>query len=342
MSETEDHKGPEPERDASNGNGTDPFEDLAQAFKHIRVKVVIFIAVVVALGLYALSGFYTVDPGHRAVVKRFGRVIQVAGEGAHYRLPWPIDSVERVNIKEVRREGVGMSLPEHDHPVFLPETLQLLTGDENVVNTEAIIHYTVKDPVRHLYSVNFAEERLIRNAVASTLVELMGHMAVDDILTAEKKDAQRRILLGAQRMLDLYESGLEIIAFNIRAIIPPVEVADAFRDVTAAREDKERIINQAKGYEMSVIPEARGKAEEALREAEGYRIDVTNRARGDADKFLAILAEYRKNREIYSDDLTRYRLYLETMEKVLPRVKKYIVNPSKDGGKVGLRFMDGR
>ncbi len=318
----------------------EPLDDIAGAFRHLRWSIIIASALLVALGGYFLTGFYTVKPGEQGVVRRFGRVIQTVEPGAHYRLPWPVDRVEVVNVGEVRRAEIGLLLPEHGHPAFMSEKIQLLTGDENVINLEAIVHYRVKDAARYLYRINFSEERLLHNAVAAALVELIAQVGVDDILTTEKIAAQGKILWKAQKVLDDYDSGLQITAFNVKAIVPPTEVADAFRDVMTAREDKEQSINQAQGYRNSVIPEARGKAREMVAEAEGYRTEAVNQAQGNAARFDAMLAEYRKNSQIYSEDVTRHRLSLETMEKVLPRMKKYILRDSDGKQRINLRFLN--
>lgn len=316
------------------------WDDLRGAFGHLRLAVMVPVTAVVLVAIYFLTGIYIVNPGEQAVVKRMGKVVGTTGEGAHYRLPWPIDSSQVVSVGEVRRADIGMVLPEHKHAAFLPEKLQLLTGDENVINVEAIIHYKIKDAARFLYRMKFSEERLLHNAVGAALVNLIGQMSVDDILTTEKVSAQTKILWEAQKVLDKYESGLQITAFNIRAVVPPDDVADAFRDLQTAREDREQAINQAKGYANSVIPAARGKAKETVSGAEGYRMEVVNRSTGDASKFETMLAEYRKNTGVYGEDITRYRLYLETMEKVLPRIKKYVLNTPADGEKVNLRFIN--
>jgi membrane protease subunit HflK len=325
-------------------NGKDGFSalaDISKAFRHINPKAVILILITVSFLFYLLTGAYVVNPGEQAVVRRFGKILEgTVTEGIHYRIPWPVDRVERVNMSEVRRADIGVSLPEHEHGIFPPQKVQLLTGDENIINTEAIVHYKIKDAAKYLYNVSFNGERLVRNSVESALIYLIGNMAVDDILTVEKLNAQGAIIRKAQEMLDKYESGLQITTFNIKAIIPPQEVADAFRDVTTAREDKEREINMARGYSNSLIPEARGKAQEALSQAEAYKTEMVNIAKGDAERFEAMLAEYERNRKIYTEDTTKYRLYLETMEKILPRVKKYIINPSNGGSqKINLKFI---
>jgi len=324
-----------------NAGATGIWDDFQGAFGHLKLALLIPAILFCGVVLYVLTGIYIVNPGEQAVVKRFGRVIEVAGEGAHYRLPWPIDSVSVINVGEVRRADIGLILPEHDHAAFLPEKLQLLTGDENIINVEAIVHYKIKDPARFLSRVNFSEERLLHNAVGAALVTLIGKMSVDDILTTEKVGAQSKILWEAQKVLDKYESGLQIMSFNIQAVIPPENVADAFRDVQTARVDREQEINQARGYANSVIPTARGKASETLRAAEAFRIEAVNRATGDAQGFNTILEEYRKNGKMYTTDVTRYRLYLETMEKVLPRIRKYVVNaPSGEDDRINIRLLN--
>lgn len=314
-------------------------EDITKAFNHINPKKAVLTLVAGFLLVYILTGIYMVNPGEQAVVRRFGSVLdKPVAEGIHYRLPWPVDKVEKVNVSEVRRADVGVSLPDHMHKDNPPQNIQLLTGDENIISTQAIVHYKIKDTTKFLYNVNSNDEQLVRNSVESALVYLTASMGVDNILTSEKVSAQGMIMKKAQEILDGYNSGIQVTTFNIQAIVPPTEVADAFRNVTTAKEDKEKEINQAKGYYNSLIPEARGKANEQITKAESYKAETVNKATGDAQKFEAMLAEYQKNSQIYSQDTTKYRLFLETMEKILPKVKKFIVDPSD--GKVNLKLFD--
>jgi len=314
-------------------------EDIAKAFSHINPKKAVLSLLSGFLLVYLLTGIYMVNPGEQAVISRFGSILDKSVyEGIHYRLPWPVDRVEKVNLSEVRRADVGVSLPDHVHKDNPPQNIQLLTGDENIISTEAIVHYKIKDAVKYLYNVNSNDELLVRNSVEAALVYLTAGMGVDNILTNEKVKAQEIIMKKAQEILDGYNSGLQVTTFNIKAIVPPNEVAGAFRDVTTAKEDKEKAINQARGYYNSLIPEARGKANEQITKAESYKAEAVNRANGDAQRFEAMLAEYQKNVQIYSQDTTKYRLFLETMDKILPKVKKYIVNPSD--GKINLKLFD--
>lgn len=314
-------------------------EDIAKAFHHINPKKALRALLSGFLLIYILTGIYIVTPGEQAVIKRFGSILdKPIYEGIHYRLPWPIDTIEKVNVSEVRRADVGVSLPDHIHKDDPPQNIQLLTGDENIISTEAIVHYKIKDATNYLYNVNSNDEQLVRTSVEAALVYFTASMGVDDILTSGKVKAQIMVMKKAQDILDNYNSGLQVTNFNIKAIVPPNEVANAFRDVTTAKEDKEKQINQARGYYNSLIPEARGKANEQITKAASYKAETANRAKGDAQRFEAMLVEYQSARQIYSLDTTKYRLFQETMEKILPKVKKYIVNPSD--GKINLRLFD--
>lgn len=311
-------------------------EDITKAFQHINPKKAAQALFLGFLLIYVLTGIYIVNPGEQAVIKRFGSILDKSiYEGIHYRLPWPIDKVEKVNIAEVRRADVGVSLPDHIHKDDPPQNIQLLTGDENIISTEAIVHYKIKDATNYLYSVNSNDEQLVRTSIEAALVYLTASMGVDDILTSGKVNAQSMVMKQAQSILDSYNSGLQVTNFNIKAIVPPTEVANAFRDVTTAKEDREKQINQAKGYYNSLIPEARGKANEQITKAASYKAEVINKSKGDAQKFEAMLGEYQNTS---SQDTTKYRLFLDTMERVLPKAKKFIVNPTD--GKINLRLFD--
>ena len=316
------------------------FSDIRKAFCHLKPQRVITSLGLGLLGIYLLTGIYTVNPGEQAVIRRFGAVLpQAVNEGIHYRLPYPIDQVQKVSVSEVRRADIGMSLPEHVHQADdAPQDIQLLTGDENVITSQAIVHYKVKDATKFLYGVSGNSEQLVRYSVEAALVKAMANMAVDDILSTEKVRIQNTIMQQTQGALDAYDAGIQVTAFNIQAITPPGEVADAFLDVTTAKEEKETAINEANGYYNSLIPEARAKANSTLSQAESYKVGQVNSATGEAEKFLSMLKEYRNNSKIYTQDTTQYRLLLETFEKIFPKVKKYIVD-SADGS-VDVRMFD--
>lgn len=313
-------------------------EDLQSAFGHLRPRRIVVMGLIVLLAMYLASGFYMVNPGEEAVERLFGRVVEEGiTEGLHYRLPPPFQQVDKVNVSEIQREGIGMILPEHRGVHSSPDIIQILTGDENIVDVQMVIQYRITDPAKYLFKVDYRPYQIINEVVRYAVTKIGSYMQVDDILTTAKEEIQRMVRTEAQRQLDAYESGLTIVTVNLNKMYPPDEVADAFRDVASAREDRSRTINQAEGYRNGLIPPAKGEAVRRRREAEGYQAEVVNKAQGEAQRFLAMLDEYRKARSSGSADVTTSRLYLETMEKVLPRVKKYIYNANSNG-KVNLRF----
>lgn len=314
--------------------------DIKKAFGHLHPRKIMITLTSGILGIYLLTGIYVVNPGEQAVVRRFGAVLpQTISEGIHYRLPYPIDSVQKVSVSEVRRADVGMTLPEHVHQMDdTPQEIQLLTGDENIITSQAIVHYKVKDAAKFLYNVNGNSEQLVRYSVEAALVKAMSNIAVDNVLSTEKVQVQNTIMQQTQETLDAYDAGIQVTAFNIQGITPPGTVADAFLDVTTAREEKEKSINEANGYYNSVIPKARAEANAVLSQAEAYKTQQVNLATGEADKFLSMLQEYQNNSRIYTQDTTKYRLLLETFEKILPKVKKYIVDSSD--GSVDVKMFD--
>ena len=190
------------------GTGGNTINDLKNAFGHINPRKAILAVGGAVVVIYLLTGIYIVSPGEQAVIRRFGVVqVQPVEEGLHYRLPFPIDQVQKVNVSEVRRADVGMSLPEHVHqPEEEPQAIQLLTGDENIITTQAVVHYKVVDAAKFLYNINGSSEQLVRYSVESALVRMMANTAVDDVLSSEKVVAQNNILQIAQNILDKYDA----------------------------------------------------------------------------------------------------------------------------------------
>ena len=317
-------------------------QDLHDAFGHLRRTPHLGKLVLGAfVGLYLLSGTYLVSPGEVAVVTRFGKVVQErVGPGLRWRLPWPVEAARTVNVAQVRREGIGVTLPGHPAVLHPPEDIQLLTADENLLGARAIVQYRVKEPADYLFRLDYNEDPLLRVVVKAAMTELAAGTPVDPLLTAGRTEFQQQSRERVQQRLDAYRSGLEIVSIDLQEIVPPGDVAQAFRDVASAAEEKNKLINDARGYANSVIPQARGEAQRRLREAEGYRTDVVNRAGGEAQRFADVLGQYQRDALIYSADVTRYRLYVETMEQILPRARKYIVEPGQNGEQVNLRILE--
>lgn len=320
--------------------GVSVSSDIRAAFQHINPRRVYRIAALIIVGAYVLSGLYMVRPGEAAVVTRFGQVVNPkVSEGLRYRLPWPFEKETVVNVSEVRRESVGLASAEPEHPKHLekPGKLQVLSGDTNILDYEVIVQYQVLDPVQYLFAFDYAPYQLVRDAVRAAVTSVSTDTAVDDILTSGRQSVLDRLQKETQTILDTYQTGLRIVSVNFQKAYPPDEVADAFRDVSSAREDKDKSINEAEGYKNSVIPEARGQAEKLVTEATSTAQALVNEARGSAAGFNEILAEYRTNSGIYGEKVTRFRLYLERMEQIFPRIKTYVVKP---GEKVNLKLLE--
>lgn len=323
--------------------GVSPIDDIKGAFRHIplRKKWLGYILIAFILTVYLLSGVYTVEPGEEAVARIFGKEVRrQITEGLHYRLPWPFEAIEKVNVREIRRVDVGV--PVSREPLLFPKKRvsspkptaarnQFLTGDENILEIRMNIQYRIKDASDYLFNVN-SPDSLVPDAARAAVTEIFGGMQVDDLLTVAKSRIQKMIAHEAQKMLDEYRAGLYVLNVNLQEVNPPREVAQAFRDVASAKEEREERINKAQGYWNAVIPEARGKAHQMVSDAEGYKEEVMNVARGDAEKFSAMLREYRR-----AKDVTAYRLYVETVEKILAKAKKFVIDSKKE--RVNLKFV---
>lgn len=291
---------------------------------------IIFIGIAL---LWLASGIYIVSPAEQGVVRRFGKMVRITSPGLRYRLPWPIEKVDTPRVTEVKRIEVGFRTIDPGPPAryrFIPVESLMLTGDENIVDCQIIVQYKIKDPADYLFNVKDIKGTL-HDASEVALRQIIGNSDIDDALTVGKLRIQQEIRELLQRIMDGYESGLLITEVKLQTVRPPKEVEAAFKDVVSAKEDRERLIYEAKGYQEDIIPKTKGRAAEVLREAEAYREERIKRAQGDAGKFLAILKEYEK-----AKDVTRERLYLETMEEILPNIKKVIIDSKVGGGLLQL------
>ncbi len=280
----------------------------------------------VGVGLiYLASGIYLVPPDRQAVVTRFGRVLNARIlPGIHYHLPYPMERIYRLKVRETKRAIVGGEAADETLGRIQPFATQFLTSDQNIIQMRAVAQYTVSSPADFLFRAEKVGT-IVRDAVEAELARETAHRGVDALLTTEKVQVQEAARQHAQALLDNYRAGVELSSVNIEAIAPPAEVAEAFRDVSGARADAARIVNEAQGYANDLLPRARGSAQELLEGAEAYRIRKINEARGDAERFTKLAEEYHKAREVTSE-----RLYVEAMEQILPRVKKLIVEKDVD------------
>lgn len=293
-------------------------EDIAHVRQHTQRFLRGAVAVLVIFTL--LSGIYTIAPGERGVVRRFGRVVNEVGPGLHYRLPL-VERLDRVAMSEVRQVQTGTALA--------------LTGDTNLIEVELSVHYIVNDAVAFLFNVN-QREQLVRQSAEAALRQAVAARGVDELLSTGRKAILDETLTRIQALLDQQLAGIQVANVQLQQVDPPTAVAEAFRDVASAREDKNTYINEALAYQNEIVPVARGDAvmRTAMAAAEKQRrIDL---ATGEAARFVQKWRAYQK-----APAVTRTRLYLEALEKVLPKVNKFILDPSIETDTTDLWFNNG-
>jgi membrane protease subunit HflK len=272
--------------------------------------------------MFVISGFYNVSQEEQAVVLRFGKFTRLANPGLNYHLPMPIEKVITYKVNRIEEEQVGfrnggakVSLKE------VPEESLMLTGDENIINIHYTVQWNIKDIKNYIFNIQHPKET-VKSVAESAMREVIGNapiMAAFEERANIESDAKKLI----QDILDSYNAGIQITNFSIQDADPPAEVLDAFRDVQTALSDKEREINQAQAYQNDIIPRARGEASKIIQQAEGYKQSVVSLASGEVSRFNAIYDRYK-----FAKEVTRKRLYLETMESVLQDVEKVILDKS--------------
>ena len=271
--------------------------------------------------LWILSGVYLVAPEQQAVVTRFGKVTEPRVlPGIHFALPWPIDRVSKLKVQQLQRLVVGGDLPDSVLGRTQPLQSQFVTGDQNIINMRVVVQYSVGVPSDYLFQSRDVS-KAVGAAVEAELARRIARRNVDAVLTTEKVAIQDEVRAAAQKRINDYRTGVLLSTINIESVTPPPEAADAFRDVASARADAVRIFNEAQGYSNDVIPKARGEAQQLRESAEAYKQRKINEAAGDAARSTEVAAEYAK-----APDVTGERLYVETMEQILPKIKKVIVD----------------
>ena len=286
-------------------------------------KNIIKLFFLLVLVLYLASGIYIVQPNEQGVIRRFGKFVRLDSSGLHYHLPYPFESAVTPSVTEVKRIEIGFRTVRGGY-ADVPEEALMLTGDENIVSAESIVQYKIKNAADYLFNI-IEPQQTVRNAAEAALRQVIGSRKIDDALTEGKYEIQEETKILIQQLLDAYQSGILVTAVQLQDVNPPAEVSAAFKDVASAKEDKSKFINEAQGYRNDLIPKARGEAAKIVKEAEGYKVERIRKAEGDVAKFNQILAEYQNGKEV-----TKYRLYIETMESILPSMKKYIMEYKDD------------
>lgn len=280
----------------------------------VRPGVVAAIAGAV-FGLWALSGLYVVQPNEEAVVTTFGAYSRSEGPGLRYHLPGPIERVQKVPVTNLNRIDIGGA-----RDAEAPQESLMLTADENIVNLNFSVTWRINDAARYVFSTRNPEEA-IKAVAESAMREVIGTTPLDPIMTTGRGEVERRTSALMQRTLDGWGMGLSIVEVQIRSAGPPPEVVAAFRDVSKAQQDADSAVNEANTYANRVVNEAKGDAARIVQAAQAYREQAVREATGDAARFNSILSEYRR-----APGVTRERLYLETMERVLANSNKVVVS----------------
>ena len=267
--------------------------------------------------VWVASGFYIVDTGQRGVVLRFGKYVETTEPGPRWHLPWPIEAREVVNVDQVRTVEIGYR--NNVKSKVLKESL-MLTDDENIIDLQFAVQYILKDPKEFLF-VNRAPEDTVLQVAETAMREIVGKSKMDFVLYEGRADIAARAKVLMQEILDRYKTGISISQVTLQNIQPPEQVQAAFDDAVKAGQDRERLKNEAEAYSNDVVPRARGLASRLKEEAQGYKQSVIANAEGEASRFSQILAEYQK-----APQVTRQRLYLDTMQTVMNNTSKVVVD----------------
>jgi membrane protease subunit HflK len=281
---------------------------------------------IVLVGIWLLSGFYRVQPDEQGVVLRFGAFNRVTAPGLNYALPAPIESVMTPRVTRINRIEVGFrsgadgatgrAAPSRD----AVEESMMLTGDENIIDIDFSVLWRISNAGEYLFNIRNPEQT-VKSAAESVMREAIGRTPIQPALTEARAQIEAAVLAGTQAILDQYRAGIEVTQIQLQKVDPPAAVIDAFRDVQRANADRERLRNEAEAFRNDIIPRARGEAERLVQEAQGEREARIARANGEAQRFVSVLTAYSQSR-----DVTRLRLYLETMEEVIRQSPTIVVD----------------
>ena len=251
--------------------------------------------------------------------------------GIHYRLPWPMEKVDKPQIRKIRRVSIGY-LEKKGKKKEDPDSaiIQRLTGDINIIDLRIMLQYSIKDASDYLFRAE-NPDYLVKDAAEAAITQVVGGLSVDEVLTIGKLKIQNQTQKIVQEFLDNYGCGIQILTANLQEIHPPKDVIKSFKDVINAHADMDKFISEAHAFKNVILPQARGEAEALIKSAEAYRENKTNRALGESGRFLAVLEEYQKAPQVNRD-----RLYLETMERIGPKIKKCIISPRLNKGLVKI------
>jgi membrane protease subunit HflK len=310
-----------------------------------------YLILLAVLAVWLFSGLYVIQEGEEGIIFRFGRLSRLGVEpGLHFHVPAPVERIEKVPVAIIQRVELGFRTrgrtagsarayqweSRHQTGSYekrLDESL-LFTGDENIIDINTVVQYRVSDPMKYVLNIEMPA-LVVSTYGEASIRRIASTHDIERLLTTDRSEIEARVKTKLQDLLEKSDSGIEVVTVELQDVHPPIEVVGPFRDVASAKEDMNRRVNLAEGYRDSLIPEVRGLAAEMLAQAEAQKSEAVERATGEALRFEEIVRQYAKNR-----DVTEIRLYLETMERVLPGLDKFIVEPDAGGEPLDLRFFD--
>ena len=279
----------------------------------------------ILLILWLFSGFYKVNANEQGVVLRFGKWVRTTVPGLHYHIPFPIEKAITPKVTKVNKTEIGFRTFKESKRLLSEESL-MLTGDENIVDINFSVFWVINDAGKFLFNLR-KPENSIKSVSESVMREVIGNSQIASVLAEGRQDIETESIEAIQVVLDNYESGIKITQLQLQKVDPPDQVIDSFRDVQRARADKEKAINEAIAYKNDIIPKARGESAKIVQEAEAYKKEVVARSQGDANRFNSILTSYKTNK-----DVTKNRIYLETLEEILQNANKIIIDTKQGSG----------
>jgi len=303
---------------------------------HSPSRVLVALIGGAVLLLWLLTGVYFIQQPEQGVVLRFGKYVDLLQPGFHLRLPQPIETVLRPNVQQPRQVNVGFEVSADNpnaQPTNVPHESLMLTGDENIVDIDFTVFWKIRDAVDYEFQVDNVEDT-VKAVAESAMREAVGQAKIEIVQTGGRAELEDKVRTIMQSALDAYRAGVSITRVNVQKVDPPSEVIGAFRDVQAARADQSRKRNDAVRYANTIVPRARGEAAKITQDAEAYKQQQIAEATGEAQRFLSVYDQYRNSKEI-----TRERMYLETMQKVFGSTNKVIVQGGGSSSPVVLPYL---
>jgi len=297
------------------GDGGDMFNmNKFEAYVPIALLLVILLS-------WAWTGVRIVEPDQVGVVLTFGEYSHTAKPGLNFIIPYPVQEMRLESTTKIRRVEIGFRSSGFSSATGIKKKHEalMLTGDENIVSADMIVQYRVSNPKDYIFNV-YSQSATVKKAAEAALREVVGKNEIDAVLTDKRQQIQNDITVILKQILGTYNLGIEIVNVQLQDVYPPEEVEQAFFDVASAREDREKLVNQAEGYKNDILPKARGEASAIIEGAKAYKKRIIQEAEGETQRFLKVYKSYSK-----AKDITRTRLYLETMEKVFVNAKKVVL-----------------